>query len=505
MSLGGPSFWIATTPETAYPALEDDLETDVAVVGGGIMGITTAVLLKRAGKRVALLESKRIVHGATGYTTAKVTAGHGALYAHLESSFGVEAAKTYAEAQQAAIHRVAQFVAEDGIDCDFERRANYVYAETAGEADQLRAEAEAEQRARLAASYVDDTPLPYSVAGAVRVDEQAQFHPRKYLLALAKTLPGDGSHVFENTRVEDVREGDPCVIRTAGGRTVRAADVVIATQLPILDRGLFFAKAHPHRSYALAAPLGGAEAPDGMFLNTGTPTRSVRTMRHGERVYLSVGGNGHKAGREPDTPERYDQLEQFLRTHWPAAGEVEYRWSTMDFMPLDRVPYIGRLRRRSKHVFTGTGFNKWGMTNGTVAALMLTQRILGNASPWEHVFESKRWHARASLGKFVVENSSTGVRFVADRLKPAGGPALEDLRPGEGAITRVRGRKTAVYRDENGKLQASSPVCQHLYCLVTWNPAERSWDCPCHGSRYAGDGTAIQGPTTRNLRPRTLR
>jgi glycine/D-amino acid oxidase-like deaminating enzyme/nitrite reductase/ring-hydroxylating ferredoxin subunit len=504
VSVGGPSFWIATTPETDYPALGGDVDADVAIVGGGIMGITAAVLLKRAGKRVALLESKRIVHGASGYTTAKVTAGHGALYAHLESSFGADGARTYADAQQTALDRIARFVAEDGIECDFERRANYVYAETAEDAEHLRLEAEAEQRAGLPVSYVDDTPLPFAVAGAVRLEQQAQFHPRKYLLALAATLPGDGSHVFENTRVHDVREDDPCLVTTGSG-TVRAVDVVVATQLPILDRGLFFAKAHPHRSYALAAPLDGAEAPDGMFLNTGTPTRSVRTMRDGDRIYVSVGGNGHKAGREPDTPERYEQLEGFLRRHWPTAGEVQYRWSTMDFMPLDRVPYIGRLRRRSKHVFTGTGFNKWGMTNGTVAALLLTERILGRESAWARVFESKRWHPRASLGKFVAENSSTGVRFVADRVKPAGGPPPEDLRPGEGAITRVRGRKTAVYRDEEGRLHASSPICQHLYCLVTWNPAERSWDCPCHGSRYAGDGTAIQGPTTRNLRPRTLR
>ena len=504
MSLGGPSFWIATTPVTGYPALEDDLDADVAVVGGGIMGITAAVLLKRAGKRVVLLESKRLVQGATGYTTAKVTSGHGALYSHLESSFGVEAAKVYAEAQQAAIARIAQFVDEDAIDCDFERRVNYVYAENVEEAEQLRAEVEAEQRAGLPASYVGETPLPYAVAGAVRLEDQAQFHPRKYLLALAATLSGNGSHIFENTCVQDVKEGEPCEVRTAAGHVVRAADVVIATHLPILDRGLFFAKAHPHRSYAVAAALDEADGPDGMFLNSGTPTRSVRTMRDGDRVLLSVGGNGHKAGREPDTPERYDQLEQFLRSHWPAAGEVEYRWSTMDFMPLDRVPYIGRLRRRSKHVFTGTGFNKWGMTNGTVAALMLTQRILGTESPWADVFESKRWHPRASLAKFMAENSSTGVRFVADRLKRAGGPGPDELRPDEGAIMRVRGRKTAVYRDEEGQLHASSPVCRHLYCLVTWNPAERSWDCPCHGSRYAGDGTVIEGPSTRNLRPRKL-
>jgi glycine/D-amino acid oxidase-like deaminating enzyme/nitrite reductase/ring-hydroxylating ferredoxin subunit len=503
MSLGGPSFWIATTPETSYPALEEDLETDVAVVGAGIMGITAAVLLKRAGKRVVLLESKRIVHGATGYTTAKVTAGHGALYSHLESSFGAETAKTYAEAQQAAIEWIAQTVTGDGIECDFERRANYVYAETAEEREQLRAEAEAEQRAGLRASYIEDTPLPYAVAGAVRLDDQAQFHPRKYLLALAATVPGDGSHLFEHSRVEDVDEGEPCSVSTASGHAVRANDVVIATQLPILDRGLFFTKAHPHRSYAVAAPV--EEGPEGMFLNTGTPTRSVRTMRDGDRLYLSVGGNGHKAGREPDTPERYEQLEQFLRNHWPNAGDIEYRWSTMDFMPLDRVPYIGRLRRRSKHIFTGTGFNKWGMTNGTVAALLVTRRILGQESDWAPVFESKRWHPRAAAGKFLAENASVGVRFFADRVKPARRRRPEDLSPGEGAILRGRGRKSALYRDEAGKLHAFSPVCPHLYCLVTWNPAERSWDCPCHGSRYAGDGTVIQGPATRNLRPRELR
>ena len=504
MSVGGPSFWIATTPQTEYPALEDDLEVDVAVVGGGIMGITAAVLLKRAGKRVALLESRRIVQGATGYTTAKVTVGHGALYSHLASSFGASGARTYAEAQQAALEWIAQTVEDDSIDCDFERRTNYVYAETAEEAEQLRAEAQAEQRAGLPASYVDETPLPFPVAGAVRLDDQAQFHPRKYLLALAATLPGDGSHVFENTQVEDVKEAAPCEVRTAGGRTVHATDVVVATHLPILDRGLFFTKAHPHRSYAVAAPLDQADAPDGMFLNTGTPTRSVRTMRDGDHLYLSVGGNGHKAGREAGTPERYDQLADFLRTHWPGAGDVEYRWSTMDYMPLDRVPYVGRVQRRSRHVFTGTGFNKWGMTNGTVAALLLSRRIVGEGSEWARLFDSKRWHVRASAGKFVSENASTGLRFVADRLKLARGPKPDELRAGEGAITRVRGRKTAVYRDESGELHEHSPVCTHLYCLVSWNPAERTWDCPCHGSCFAGDGTVTHGPATRSLRPRKL-
>ena len=500
MSLGGASFWIGTTPETSYPRLQGDVAVDVAVVGGGIMGITAAVLAKRAGRTVALVESKRIVHGATGYTTAKVTAGHGAIYADLISKFGEQGARLYAEAQQAAIERIAELA---GADADFERRANYVYADTAEQVEQLRAEAEAEQRVGLPASFTQEVPLPFEVAGAVRLADQAQFHPRRYLLALAAGIPGDGSHLFEQTRVQDVRDGDPCVV-TAETGTVRARDVVLATHLPILDRGLFFAKAHPHRSYAIAAPIDAADAPDGMFINAGQPTRSIRTMRDGDRLYLNVGGEGHKPGRVDDEPRRYDALEEFLHRHWPQAGDVEYRWSTMDYLPLDRMPYIGRLRRTSKHVFTGTGFQKWGMTNGTVAAMILLDRITGRENAWAAVFESKRWHPRASTAKFVKENASVGARFVVDRLRRARGPSADELRPGEGAIVRVRGRKTAVYRDDAGVLHASSPVCQHLYCIVDWNPAERSWDCPCHGSRYTGEGTVIQGPTTRDLKTREL-
>ncbi|MFN2469773.1 MAG: FAD-dependent oxidoreductase [Gaiellaceae bacterium] len=499
MSQGGPSFWIGTTPETDYPALEGEVSVDVAVVGGGIMGITAAALLKREGKTVALLESKRIVHGATGYTTAKVTAGHGVIYGELSKKFGEAGARTYAEAQQAAVERIGEL----GADADFERRANFVYADTAEDVERLREEAEVQQRVGLPASFTRETSLPFEVAGALRLENQAQFHPRKYLLALAAGIPGDGSHVFEHTRVQDASDGQPCSV-TAEGGTVRARDVVIATQLPILDRGLFFAKAHAHRSYAIAAPLGGAPDPDGMFINAGQPTRSIRTMRDSERIYLSIGGNGHKSGREPDTPERYDQLEEFLRRHWPEAEPVEYRWSTMDYMPLDRVPYIGRLTRGSKHLFTGTGFNKWGMTNGTVAALILTDRILGRANAWAGIFESKRWHPRASLGKFVAENTSTGIRYVTDRVRLSRGPKPDELRPGDGALVRVRGRKTAVYRDDAGDLHAHSPLCRHLYCIVDWNPAERSWDCPCHGSRYTGEGKVIQGPTTRDLKPRKL-
>jgi glycine/D-amino acid oxidase-like deaminating enzyme/nitrite reductase/ring-hydroxylating ferredoxin subunit len=503
MSLGGPSFWIETTPETDYPALSGDVGVDVAVVGAGITGVTAAVLLKRAGKTVALLDSKRIVHGATGYTTAKVTSGHGASYSKIRKAFGEDGARTYAQANEAALDRIASFVDEDGIDCDFERKANYVYAETEDEVSQLRQEAEVERQAGLAVSLVDETPLPFPVEAALRLENQAQFHPRKYLLALAATVQGDGSHVFEHSRVQGVKHGEPCEVTTERA-TIRARDVVLATHLPILDRGLFFTKAYPHRSYAVAAPIGQAPDPEGMYINSGTPTRSIRTLLDGDRTYIQVGGNGHKTGEEGDTPSRYDQLEQFLREHWPGAGQARYRWSTQDYMAHDHVPYVGRLGRGSDHFYTATGYSKWGMTNGTAAAMIISDAILGRRNPWGGLFNSRRLPRRAGLSSFLRENASAGLHFFADRLSPADRAAVSELEPGEGALIRVRGRKTAVHRDEQGSLHGLSPVCQHLYCLVDWNPAERSWDCPCHGSRYAADGRAIQGPTTKDLKRREL-
>jgi glycine/D-amino acid oxidase-like deaminating enzyme/nitrite reductase/ring-hydroxylating ferredoxin subunit len=493
------SYWVASTPETAYPELSSAVEVDVAVVGAGITGVTAAVLLKRAGKRVALLDSKRIVCGATGYTTAKVTSGHGAAYGTLTDAFGEEGARTYAESNQAAIERIEELGPGAGIDCDFERKDNYVFAQSPEERTQLEQEAEVMQRLGLPASFVTETPLPFEVAGAVRLENQAQFHPRKYLLGLAETIPGDGSHVFENTRARFVNQGDPCVVETERGN-IRAAEVVVATHMPFMDRGLFFAKAHPHRSYAVAAPIDPAQAPDGMFINAGTPTRSMRTIRDGERLLIQAGGQGHKPGLAGDEPERYEALEAFLREHWPDAGPVEYRWSTQDYMSADRVPYVGRLTRRSKHVFTATGYSKWGMTAGTVAAELIADAVLGRENPWAELYDSKRLDVRASVGKLVKENASVGLRFFTQRLSRGERRRPEDLANGEGALLRLGGLKRAVYKDDEGTVHVLSPVCGHLWCYVEWNAAERSWDCPCHGSRYAGDGRAIQGPTVHDLR-----
>ena len=492
------SLWIESTPETAYPSLAGNATVDVAVLGAGITGLTAATLLKRAGKTVAVVEMKRIVRGVTGYTTAKLTAGHGLIYADLIRKHGEEKARAYADSNQAAVDRVEALAAEYGIDCDFERTSNYVYTESEDELPQLHEEVEAARRLGLAASFVTETSLPYAVAGAVRLENQAQFHPRKYLLPLAERIPGDGSHVFEATLAYDVRDGDPCIVSTTHGQ-ISARDVIVATHIPFLDRGLFFAKVHPARSYAIAASVPAERAPEGMYITAGQPTRSIRTAPADGGRLVILGGEGHKPGEDPDTEERYRALERFLYERF-GIDSAEYRWSTQDYTQLDRMPYIGRLRRGAKHVYVATGFAKWGLTKGTLAAEILVDAVQDVPNPWAGVYDANRLTPKASARTFVQENADVARHWVGDRLKRAPADAPERLTPGEGAVMSVGGERLALYRDDAGVLHAFSPVCTHLGCIVGWNTAERSWDCPCHGSRFAATGEVIQGPAVDELR-----
>ena len=449
-----------------------------------------------------MIESKRIVRGVTGYTTAKLTAGHGLVYADLIDRFGERRARIYAESNQRAVERVGEIAAELGIDCDLEHGSNYVYGESAGEAERIRREVDAAQRLGLPATFVSETPLPYEVAGAIRLDHQAQFHPRKYLLPLAGAVERAGGRIFEETRALGVDEGSPCEVRTTRG-SLRARDVVLASHIPFLDRGLFFAKVHPHRSYALTARVDPARIPDGMFLNAGTPTRSVRSVAHDSGRLLLVGGDGHKPGEETDTERRYRNLEDFAR-RFDAEAEVTHTWSTQDYLSVDKVPYVGRLTRRSRHVYVATGFGKWGMSNGTVAATILADLVLGRENGWLELYDAKRIEPKASARKFVSENANVARHFFADRARPPGAADPEDLGPGDGTVVRRRGRLLAVSRDDDGQLQAVSAVCTHLGCVVAWNRAERSWDCPCHGSRFTASGTVVQGPAVDDLERRDL-
>ena len=490
------SFWIDSSPDTTFPALSHDVTVDVAIVGGGIAGITTAMLLKKMGKTVAIVESKKIAAGVSGHTTAKVTSLHQLIYADLLKNLGFEKAKVYAESNQAALERVAKFVNDEQIDCDFSRRSAYTFAESEQDFKRVEQEYEAALKLDLPAHLVPDTSLPFPVKGAIRFDHQAQFHPRKYLLHLAKSIQGDGSCVFEDTKVTNVEEEKTfCQVMTDRG-TVLAKQVVVTTHLPILDSGLFFAKTYPKRSYIVGAIIDPDRAPEGMFIGSGKSYFSIRTTPSTNGLLLLVGGGGHKVGEVSDTEEQYRMVEDYARNRF-GINTFDYRWSTQDMVSSDQLPYIGQLTPKSK-IYVATGFGLWGMTKGTLSGMILSDLILGNTNAWASLYDSTRVTAFATPTA-VKQTISVGVHWLGDRLKGLSSHELSDIAMGEAKLVTIEGEKLAAYRDNEGVMHTVSAVCSHLGCIVAWNNAEKSWDCPCHGSRFNCEGKVLNAPSIKDL------
>lgn len=494
------SFWIDSTPTTAYPTFSNGISVDVAIIGAGIVGLTAANRLKKAGKTVAVIESGHVAAGVSGHTTAKVTSLHQLVYADLIEQLGASKARLYGESNQAAIEHVATLVEMEQIDCDFSRQSAYTFAEPDSEIDQIKAEVDAALKLGLPASFVQETSLPFAIAGAVKFDNQAQFHVRKYLLHLAQTIPGDGSHLLEHTRVLKVEE-DPCQVITEQG-VIHARDVIVATNLPILDQGLFFAKTHPKRSYIVGAKIDPAKAAEGMFIGSGKGAHSIRTTPHDGGLLLLVGGEGHKVGTVTDTESCYQKLETYVRDRF-GIDTLAYRWSTQDMVSFDRLPYIGNLTAFSKHIYVATGFSLWGMSKGTMSGLLLSDLILGKENPYAELYDATR--ATPFLKPDLIKNGmDVAARWVGDRFKNLQSSALAEVSKGEGKLLTIDGDKIAAYRDEQGTVHAVSAVCPHLACIVSWNNAETSWDCACHGSRFSCDGKVLHGPSVKDLEQQTI-
>lgn len=489
------SIWIASSSTTDYPSLDGGLEVDTAIVGGGIAGITTAVQLKDAGRDVALIEADRILDGVTGHTTAKLTSLHGTIYHELASTFGRKKARLYGEANQTAIDHIQEQVHEYDIDCDFEKAAAYTYVDSSTKRQEIKDEVETARELGLPATFVDSTSLPYDVEAAVRFDDQAHFHPRKYLLALAERLPGDGSYLLENTRAVDVERGPQSTVKTERG-PVRADDVVLATHFPLYDQGLYFARMSPKRGYVLAARLE-SPAPDGLYYELGDPYFSVRPHPTGDRSLVLIGGQNHRTGHGTDEFERYRKLEMETRSRFDVSS-IEYRWSTQDFASVDSVPFIGKLAPHTDDIYVATGFGGWGMTNGTAAGILLADLVLGRPTQWQQVFTPTRFSPRASARDLLEHNVHATKHFLGDRL-PRQSDRFPELSTDEGAVVREGSDALGVYRDEDGEVYTVSAVCPHMGCRLRWNGAERSWDCPCHGSRFEYDGTVIDGPAVEDL------
>lgn len=441
---------------------------DTVVLGGGIAGITTAALLKNQGIKVAVVEAAKIAKGVTGRTSAEISASQGFLYSHIMSHYSERDAVLCASSNKEAVNKIESLARKNGIDCEFRRTPEYFYASKSEDTDKLKTEMDSYRRVGLPASFVEKTPLPFETYGAIRCDDQAEFHPRKYLQGLASTIPGDGSFIFEKTRAIDIKEGEPCRVKTDRGNVI-AKDVVVATHYPISNRGRLYERMDVYRSYVLGFRAE-EETERAMFYSTEMPCHYIRTTETPGGRMTIAGGEDHKVGQISDTRARYKKVEEFARGRFKIKS-IGYSWSTQDNYPSGILPLIGKIDANSRHVYVATGFRGNGMTYGTLSGMIISDMIMGKKNPYHELYDPEH---------------SAGIR--------------EPMEKNDQMAEPFTGYKEAVFKDEDGKIHAVSPVCTHLGCIVKWNNAELSWDCPCHASRYDYDGKVIHSPTVRDLK-----
>ena len=494
--LTSKSYWIDSTNETNYKALEKDIKVDIAIIGGGITGITTALLLKNEGFKVALIEADKIAQATTGHTTAYVTSQHDIIYSNLISSMGIEKAKQYADANEGAIDFIENMVKKYNIDCDFCRLPAYIYTTDENYIDTIKAEVEAAKSVGIKAKYVENLDLPFSIKGALCFENQAQFHPRKYLLKIAENIYGNDCEIYENTRAVDIEHDDVYTVITDTGFKVIAPIVILASHFPFYDGlGLYFTRLRPQRSYVITAKIKD-ELPKGTFVDAGESGWYFRSQNYKDSKMLIIGGEDHKTAHGGDMMEHYVKLKEYAEKNF-SVEEFLYRWSTQDYITIDGVPYVGNLTSSSENIYVATGYGEWGMTNGTAAANILRDIIVKNESPYQEVYNPSRNISTAGIKNFAKENFDVTKQLIKGKLQV--GQYNIKLKNDEGKIVEIDGERYGAYRDKNGELHIVDITCTHIGCELKWNSAEKSWDCPCHGSRFTFEGDIIEGPAVNRL------
>ncbi len=487
------SYWNATAPASAFPSLAGEIRVDVAIVGGGIVGATTARLLKDRGFAVALVEARKVGEEVTGKSTAKITSQHNLALTIIKRKFGEEGARLYAEANEAGLAKIRALAAEHAIDCDLATADAFVFTRDDAQVEAIEAEAELARALGLPASLTRETGLPFDVLTAMKWRDQARFHPVKYVKGLAATLPGGGCHVFEGSRVIDWA---PDRIATASG-TIRAKHVMMATHLPLGQIGFFYAENHPHMHSVIMGRAQAGRVPPGMYISAESPRHSLRGHRDEEgKDWLIFAGPAFRHGHVDEERESFDDLEAFALDRF--GVRPDYRWTNEDYRPIDHAPFIGWSSSLGSAYLVATGFNAWGITTGTAAALLVADLVEGKENGWLKLFDATRIKPIAGAAEFVKGNAEVAAHLIGGYLgrKPH---SFGDLGPDEAAILKVDGHNVAGYRDPEGRLHACSAVCTHMGCLVGWNGTDRTWDCPCHGSRFALDGAVIHGPAVKPL------
>lgn len=490
-------YWRDSVQLPDFTQLTESIKVDVGIVGGGITGITAAYLLSKEGVKVALIDAGALLNGTTGHTTAKITAQHGLIYDELIQHFGLEKASLYYQANMEAKQIIADTIKTYDIDCDFDNEDAYLYTNSDEYIQKIHSEQKAYEQLKIDHELLQEIPLNIPIKLALKMNQQAQFHPLKYLAVLIEQCQNNNVEFYENTTAVDVEYMKHPTILTRNGDRITCRYVISASHFPFYDgQGFYPTRMYADRSYVMAikSPI---NYPGGMYINAEKPTRSVRSTKVNDGDLWLISGEDHKTGQGKPTFEHYESLQKFAEDTFKVHDYL-YRWSAQDLVTLDKVPYIGPITKSQESVFVATGYRKWGMTTGTIAGKILSDLILHDQdSPYKDLFTPSRFQAEPSLRKFISNNADVAKHLIKGKLEYT--KPVKDLKRDEATVTRINGQRTGVYRDNDDQIHKVDTTCTHLGCEVEWNSGERTWDCPCHGSRFSYTGEVIEGPAKRPL------
>ncbi|MGQ0527057.1 MAG: FAD-dependent oxidoreductase [Alphaproteobacteria bacterium] len=494
------SLWHAEEKnKSSFKPLKENIEVDVCIVGAGIAGLSVAYFLQKQGRSVAILDAWDLASGETGRTTAHITSAFDDGYCALEKYFSNEDIRLFAQSHITAIDTIESIVTKENIECDFERVDGYLTAMKPEQNEDLKKEIGAYHRAGFEnLKFLPDFPLTQIKGGpALHFPEQATFNIAKYMWGMARALEDAGGRIFAHSPVVEVREKPHPYAKTRDGFRVNAKFIVVATHTPVVDWVKMHTKQAAYRSYVLAFKILKDSYPGFLLWDLEDPYHYARLARGTNEDYLIIGGEDHKTGQDHDAGERYYRLEEWSRRHFSQLGEVVHRWSGQIMEPVDDIAFIGR-NPGNKNIYIVTGDSGNGITHSTIAGLLISDLIAGRSNPWEKIFDPARKNIH-SAPTYLKENGNFAICMVKDWIAPAEAKSTTDIQPGEGAIMRNGISKIAVYKDESSALHSCSAVCTHLGCVVQWNSSEKSWDCPCHGSRFDPEGSVLNGPALKPL------
>lgn len=490
------SYWISSSKGDNFNKLEHDIETEVVIVGGGITGVTSAYLLAKEGIDVVLVDADKIAMGSSGRNTGKVTVQHDDFYWQIEKKYGLEAAKLYYDANNEGLNFIESSIKENNINCNFERLPSYIFTEKDSFVDDIKKEYDVCKKIGIDCYYHSNLDLPLDIKAAISFNNQAQFNPKQYIDGLAKAAGKLGTKIYENTTIVDLmlNKGFECKCRD--GHIIKSKKVIIASHAPWYDGlNLFFAKEVSERSYLLAGDLN-IDLPKGMFINLEQPSRTFRCYEGEGKRLLIIGGGDHKVGQGGKESEIYNTLKNYANKVFE-VDNFRYQWSAQDCMSFDNLPFIGRISSEEDDIYVATGYSKWGITNGVSAAIIIKDLITKGSSRYEEVFNPSR-KGGFFTKDFIKENVNVAINMVSGKLKL--GSDNMPKEKGEGKIVNIEGKRYGAYRNFDNELYIVDITCTHLGCELTFNGAEKTWDCPCHGSRFDYEGNVVEGPALKPLK-----